>query len=349
MQAWSESDSIELVCLKKWHETADTVSLELGYSDQERTFEFKPGQFVTLGLNMPEQFEYRAYSISSAPNGSSLKLTVKRVEGGIVSNFIVDELDEGDEIDVLKPAGGFNCVDCVPSTSNKVTLVSAGCGITPVMAMVRYWLSFDSGIEIDFIHMARDRQQTIYYRELVQLEKEHPNFNLRLLLKDNTDTNCPQGRLDKNWLVKLSPDIQDRTVYLCGPVGFMQDVESYLKEIDFNMANFYQESFTPKPVESTPMANEESGTEQSAVNVFVPSFGVELEAEKGSPLIDSLEKGGVPVIAACRSGICGSCKCKVDKGTVTTTSTETLTPEEIEQGYVLACSSTIQSDLEVSL
>lgn len=347
MQAWSESDSIELVCLKKWHETEDTVSLELGCVNQELNFDFKPGQFITLGLNMPQKLDYRAYSISSGPNDSTLKLTIKRVEGGLVSNFIVDELDEGDELAVLKPAGAFNCVDCTPSSSKKVTLVSAGCGITPVMAMVKYWLSFDSGIEIDFIHMAKDRQQTIYYQELLQLDEQHANFNLRLLLKDNSDTNASQGRLDKNWLLKLSPDIQDRTVYLCGPVGFMQDVESYLKEIDFDMANFYQESFTPKALTEEPTV--EMATESSEVNVFVPSFGVELEADKGSPLIDALEKGGVPVIAACRSGICGSCKCKVTKGTVNSTSTETLSPDDIEQGYVLACSSTIESDVEIAL
>jgi len=347
MQAWSESDSIELICLKKWHETEDTVSLELGCVNQELNFDFKPGQFITLGLNMPEKLDYRAYSISSGPNDNTLKLTIKRVEGGLVSNFIVDELDEGDELAVLKPAGAFNCVDCTPSSTKKVTLVSAGCGITPVMAMVKYWLSFDSGIEIDFIHMARDKQQTIYYQELLQLDEQHANFNLRLLLKDNTDTNAPQGRLDKNWLLKLSPDIQDRTVYLCGPVGFMQDVESYLKEIDFDMANFYQESFTPKAAAEGSAI--ETADESTEVNVFVPSFGVELEADKGSPLIDALEKGGVPVIAACRSGICGSCKCKVTKGAVTSTSTETLSPEDIEQGYVLACSSTIESDVEIAL
>ncbi|MFA0567962.1 hybrid-cluster NAD(P)-dependent oxidoreductase [Vibrio gallaecicus] len=354
MYAWSESDSISLVCLKKWYETEDTVSFELGSVPQDLKFNFKPGQFITLGLHMPEKLDYRAYSISSRPDENRLKLTVKRVEGGLVSNFIIDELDEGDEVSVLKPAGGFNCIDCLPSNTNKVTLVSAGCGITPVMAMAKYWLASDSKIEIDFIHMARDKRQTIYFEELNQLNEEFDNFHLKLLLKDNQDTAFPQGRLDKNWLVTLSPDILDRTVYLCGPIGFMHDIESYLKELEFNMSNFYQESFTPAESLSCDIENnEEQATEQNAasgsVNVFVPAFGVELEAEQGSPLIDSLEKGGVPVIAACRSGICGSCKCKVTKGSVTSTSTETLTDEEIEQGYVLACSSTINADVEVSL
>jgi NADH oxidoreductase Hcr len=348
MYAWSDSDSISLVCLKKWHETPDTVSFELGSIPQDLHFNFKPGQFITLGLNMPQKMDYRAYSIASDTDDNRLKLTVKRVEGGLVSNFIVDELDEGDEVTVLKPAGEFNCIDCKPSATNKVTLVSAGCGITPVISMVKYWLKHDPAIEIDFIHQARSKHETIYFEELSQLDDMHPNFNLKLLLKDNQGTTAPQGRLDKSWLVRLSPDILERTVYLCGPVGFMEDVEGYLTELEFNMANFYQESFTPiSKLESTD--GTEVGAQGGSVEVFVPAFGAKVEADLGTPLADSLEKAGVPIIIACRSGICGSCKCKVTKGSVTSSSQETLTPEEIEQGYVLACSSTIESELEVEL
>ena len=353
MYAWSDSDSINLVCLKKWHETPDTVSFELGSIPQDLHFNFKPGQFITLGLDMPTKTDYRAYSVASCPEDNRIKLTVKRVEGGLVSNFIVDELDEGDEVSVLKPAGGFNCIDCMPTTSKKVTLVSAGCGITPVMAMVKYWLSQDSEMEIDFVHMARNKLETIYFQELHQLDETHANFNLKLLLKDNEGTTAPQGRLDKNWLVKLSPDILDRTVYLCGPVGFMEDIEGYLKELEFNMDNFYQESFTPVLKDNQKVASANMNSTEvdgsSSVTVFVPTFGKEVEAEFGTPLADALEQAGVPIIIACRSGICGSCKCKVTKGSVESSSQETLTSEQIEQGYVLACSSKIQSDIEVEL
>ena len=213
---------------------------------------------------------------------------------------------------------------------------------------MKYWLKHDPAIEIDFIHMARSKQETIYFEELNQLDEMHSNFNLKLLLKDNQGTTAPQGRLDKSWLVRLSPDILERTVYLCGPVGFMEDVERYLTELEFNMANFYQESFTPTSKMDTD--NQAEGVEASgSVEVFVPAFGAKVEAELGTPLADSLEKAGVPIIIACRSGICGSCKCKVTKGSVSSSSQETLTPEEIEQGYVLACSSTIDSELEVEL
>ncbi len=137
---------------------------------------------------------------------------------------------------MLKPAGSFNNIDCIPQ--EKVTMISAGCGITPVMSMVKYWLNSGEKIDIDFVHMARDKANTIYFDELELLAKQYDNFHLKLLLKNSADTQYPQGRLDQKWLSELSPDITQRTVYLCGPVGFMQDISHYLQQLNFDSANF---------------------------------------------------------------------------------------------------------------
>lgn len=355
---WPNTTPVTMVCLKKWFETDDTVSLQIAPKNNDASFDFKPGQFISLGLPIeksnPSKIDYRAYSISSIPGQVYLQLTIKRVENGAVSNYIVDSLKEGDEVQVLKPAGIFNTVDHAPKRNTerqKVVLISAGCGITPVMSMAKTWLSDEqaSTVDIDFVHMAKSPLQTIYFSELEQMDEEHANFNLKLLLKDSQTTRHPQGRLDAQWLQQLCSDILERTVYLCGPVSFMQDMENNLKEMGFDMAHFHQESFTPTAEESN---QEEAVVEQQAsgaVSIHVPDFGASLEAEHGAPLIDALEGAGLPIIAACRSGICGSCKCKVNKGEVRSTSQETLTPEEIEQGYVLACSSQVHSDVEVSL
>lgn len=341
MLAWQHADSIELICKDKWNETADTVSFALGSIDNDIVFDFKPGQFVTLGFSLVEGVEYRAYSVSSLPAQTELRFTVKRVNEGVVSNHIIDNLAIGDRITALKPAGSFNSIDCVPKP--KVVMLSAGCGITPVTSMVNQWLSTNANIDIEFIHQAKNKENTIYFNELEALEKKHANFHLKLLLKENKGTQYPQGRFDAEWLKTLCPDIQERTAYLCGPVGFMQDAKRYLESMNFNMDHFFEESFSPEPQVCEDL--ELDGT----VSVTVPTFGAEVEAEAGSMLIESLEKAGVPVIAACRSGMCGSCKCKVKVGEIERTSVETLTPDEIEQGFVLACSCIIKSDVEVSL
>ncbi len=341
MLAWTHSDSIELICKDKWNETPDSVSFSLASADNDLEFDFKPGQFASLGFALADRTEYRAYSISSLPKRNQLQFTVKRVDNGVVSNYVLDNLEVGERVTVLKPVGSFNSIDCKPKA--KVVMVSAGCGITPVTSMVKQWLDSNQEIDIDFIHMARSRENTIYFEQLESLASQYSNFHLKLLLKDNTGTEYPQGRLNKEWLTQLSPDITQRSVYLCGPVSFMKDINSYLQEMDFDLAHFFEESFTPDVAIAE--TNEASGT----VAITVPTFGAEVEADKGSMLIDALEKAGVPVIAACRSGMCGSCKCKVKVGEIERTSVETLSDDDIEQGFVLACSCRVNSDVEVSL
>ncbi|MDD9156205.1 hybrid-cluster NAD(P)-dependent oxidoreductase [Aliivibrio sp. S4TY2] len=332
---------VQLRCNKKWFETDDTISLQLTSQNQE-SFDFKPGQFISVGFEIEGKMEYRAYSISSMPNQDFLQLTIKRVEGGKVSNYLIEQLNEGEQVAVLAPAGPFNSIDCKPR--KKVALLSAGCGITPVMSMAKTWIAQDIEVDISFIHMAKSKEQTIFFEELELLHETHANFHLKLLLKDNAETNHPQGRLDQEWLNTLCPDLIERTVYLCGPNQFMQDMKTNLENIGLDMAHFFQESFTPIEAE---VSNTEDAS--GVVQFEVPAFGVSKEIDKGATLADVLEESGVPIIIACRSGMCGSCKCKVEKGEVSRTSTETLTEEDIDQGYALACSSQVQSDVEVSL
>ena len=332
---------VQLRCNKKWFETTDTISLQLTSQHQE-SFDFKPGQFISVGIEIEGKMEYRAYSISSMPSQDFLQLTIKRVEGGKVSNYLIDQLNQGDEVVVLAPTGPFNSIDCKPR--KKVALLSAGCGITPVMSMAKTWIAQDIEIDITFIHMAKNKEQTIFFEELELLHETHANFHLKLLLKDNTETTHPQGRLDQEWLATLCPDLAERTIYLCGPNQFMQDMKTNVEILGLDMAHFYQESFTPIEAEVS-----ETADGSGVVQFEVPAFGVSKEIDKGATLADVLEESGVPIIIACRSGMCGSCKCKVEKGEVSRTSTETLTEEEIAQGYTLACSSQVQSDVEVSL
>ncbi|PMN88411.1 hybrid-cluster NAD(P)-dependent oxidoreductase [Enterovibrio norvegicus] len=358
--AWQQNQPIQMVCKDKWHETPDTVSIKLNVPSQPTHYTFKPGQFVSLGIEIEGKTEYRAYSLSSVPGDDCLQLTIKRVDNGRVSNHIVDHLDIGGRVSVLKPAGEFNCEDCPPKTDDdnkpRVLLISAGCGITPVYSMAKFWLQTRHDLDIVFLHVAKDTAHTIYLDQLETLNALHNNFSLKLLLKDAGDTLHPQGRLSPSWLKKLVPDLQFRSVYLCGPVSFMADVRSYLAAEGVDMTHFHEESFTPsidnmKPHTMQEKPNEKSvvSSSETGVHVHIPAFGLTVETQRGETLADVLEGAGLPIIVACRSGICGSCKCKVSNGQVTSTSQETLTEEEIAQGYVLACSSTLSGDIDIDL
>ncbi|CAH0539648.1 hybrid-cluster NAD(P)-dependent oxidoreductase [Vibrio marisflavi] len=341
------SDKNTFKCVEKWHETPDAVSVKLATSYGRPHFSFKPGQFISLGIEINGKTEYRSYSLSSIPDENQLQLTIKKVPNGLMSNYVVDKLNIGDSVSVLPPAGEFNCVDYPPATFSgrkKALMLSAGCGITPVYSMAKYLLHNDD-VDITFVHTALDLSNTIYLYELETLNNHHDNFQLQLLLQDAENSHHHEGWLDQEWLERLVPDIRERSIYLCGPSQFMIDVKSYLQQLSVDMSLFHQESFTPATNEP-----EQSDTDsKSTYTVSVPKFGANLSAGENSLLADSLEQAGLPIILACRSGICGSCKCKVNKGKVTSSSQSPLTESEINNGYVLACSSTIESDVEIEL
>ncbi|WP_413478551.1 2Fe-2S iron-sulfur cluster-binding protein [Vibrio hibernica] len=350
---WPSNGPVTLVCKRKWAETSNSVSFTLApesIHDQGIVFNFIPGQFITLGIEIDGKMEYRAYSLSSMPNQTELQLTIKRVAGGQVSNYIVDFLQEGQAVSVLKPAGQFH-LDQIHG--ERIVLLSAGCGITPVMSMAKTLLSNkNDNTDIHFIHAATEIDQIIYHQELLAMAEQHERFHVSIMLEDAKGSDYLEGRLTQAALKKYCSDIAERSAFLCGPVGFMGAMQENLQALGMNMDHFYQESFTPSESTQPDVEVNEGDKKVKALanaTIFVPTFGAQVEAKIGSALIDALEAAKVPVIAACRSGICGSCKCKVTKGEFTRTSTETLTADEIEQGFVLACSCRVESDLEVAL
>jgi len=360
--AWSPSTT-PLVLVKRESETHDSMSFTFAAADQT-LFDFKPGQFVTLAVKIENKTHYRAYSISSAPQQKQLRLTIKRVPDGLVSNWLADNLSIGDSLSALNIAGQFNSSDC--KHKSKLLLISAGCGITPVMSIAKTLLAHNSDADIEFLHCARDKDNVIFHDEMQTLFTQYSNFKVQLLLENsdgfasfsandstNEKTNSralshQTGMVSADVIQQLYPDLKQRTIFLCGPVGFMKAVENIAQESDFDMANFFQESFTPA-ADNKQQDQLSLDVSTATVMLYVPEFSVEKKVVQGSLLLELLENNGVPIIGACRAGVCGSCKCKVTKGKVNSTSTETLTAEEIEQGFVLACSSTVEGDLTVAL
>lgn len=348
MQNW-HPEQTPLVLKERQDETPDTVSFIFKAQDQS-CFSFKPGQFVIVKVMIDGVELARAYSISSLPGLAILQLTIKRVAGGAVSNYLIDNLKPGDTVWTLGIAGDFNIIDCKPRA--KTIFISAGCGVTPVLSMARYLCSLPKNqVDMLFLHRAHDMCNVISLREMNRLKEQCQHFDYHLLLSDyenNFSESVTQGKLTIDDLRRLCPDYQERSIYLCGPQGFMQDVQEMLQSDGFDMQHFHHEDFTPRNYVQDEASFLYGKSEASGkLTVSVPDFHYQAQVTQGALLLDVLDAGKVPLVAACRSGICGSCKCRVNKGRVVSSSYAALTPQEIEQGFVLACSSTITEDIEV--
>ncbi len=329
-----------LVCIARTEETHDCATFELAAPTGQR-FDYFPGQFVSVGAEIDGKTHWRAYSISSSPSQpETLAITVKRVAGGLVSNWLLDHWRAGMRLPALAPAGEFGLSES--ELPQALAFFSAGSGITPMVSMSRWLLDTAADVQIHFFHSARSEADFIFGRELLALAAEHANFHLHLFLtRPLGSMPCHTGRLDAVRLKALLPSIKGLRAWLCGQDGYMDAVSDFLCSAGVAEEHILRESFTPPVIEITDDA--------ARYQLSVPGFGKTADIAEGESLLDVLEREGLPIIGACRTGVCGSCKCKVVSGIVESSSSIPLTPDEVASGYVLACSSVARGDLEVAL
>ena len=329
-----------LTCIERIDETPDAATFIL-YSSAGAFFHFLPGQFISVGATIDGKTHWRAYSISSSPTRpETVSITVRRVTGGLVSNWLLDTVRPGHEMPALAPAGEF-ALQAADVPAN-IALLSSGCGITPMMSMTRWLLETCIATDIHFFHSARSEDEIIFRDELLALAERHANLKLHLFLtRPQGRIPCHHGRLDAARLQSLWPDRHDTRAYLCGQDGYMNDVCNWLRDAGVRDDQIHRENF------QAACLTVNAGAERFSLHV--PDFGKVTEISAGERLLDVLEREGLPIIGACRTGVCGSCRCKVVEGEVETTNAVPLSPEDVASGYVLACSAKAKSDLALEL
>lgn len=352
----------ELVCIERWNETVDVVSFRF-QAGEPMKFDYKPGQFMTFVLEINGEQVCRSYTLSSSPSRPySLMVTIKRVAGGLVSNYLIDHLQPGQRVRVLPPTGQFNLVDI---HATKYLFLSAGCGITPMYSMSRYLTDTQIDADIAFVHSARSDADIIFKSSLETMANRFNAFKLSYALESvaasllfSPKISFDIGRLTAQMLQTLVPDVAERTVYLCGPEPYMQAVKALLAELHFDMNRLHHESFATaeKVARNQLMQAKSSETDENpqAEAFTLPTFNLAIgdrstRLTQGQSLLEGIESEGLPIIAACRSGVCGACKCQVLAGETVSTSVMTLSAAEIDAGFVLACSTTLTSDVTLKL
>lgn len=336
----TENQFERLRCIKRVDETSDASTFEFEHLDQ-RPFNFQAGQFLTFEINYYNKLLYRAYSICSSPaKPNRVTVAIKRVPGGKISNYLIDNLQAGHALPAMAPAGKFTREE--NKTTDNLLLMSAGSGITPCLAIARDILDTKQAINIHFIHSARRSDDVIMANLLDELAIKHENFRLTLILENTSNPAYLHGRLDNNMFEQLVPSTQQQTIFICGPSLYMKSVEEIVSATDFNMDYFHKESFVAEAKTGEVVFSDIN------YEISVPTLNKAFMANDQQTLLDALHDAGVKVPYSCKSGVCGACKCKVS-GDVVSSSQETLTAEQIELGYVLACSSKANSDLVVEL
>jgi 3-ketosteroid 9alpha-monooxygenase subunit B len=300
-------------------ETADACSLVIA-----EAFDYKPGQFLTL--RVPHETlgsVARCYSLSSAPaTDDRLKVTVKRVKDGHVSNWICDNVRVGSSVEVLPPAGSFTA----DSAGDDLLFLAGGSGITPVISLIKAALAEGSG-HIALVYANRHADSVIFGQELAELVRSHPR---RLRLAHWLDAD--QGYPTAAGLTALVEEYAGRDAFICGPEPYMALAAKVLAGVGTLAEKVHIERFT---VDVEPATDDDERVASVSVEYNGHWHSFAWSARKR--MLDVFIDGGLNAPYSCRQGNCGACMLRLVEGEVSLVHNEILEEEDFADGYTLAC------------
>jgi ferredoxin-NADP reductase len=347
---WNSGEQKTLQCCAVRQETHDVKTFIFRCADFS-ALSFEPGQFITISPIIAGQTVARCYTVSSSPTRPfAFSITVKRVPGGAVSNWLHDNLNPGDTLRASGPTGSFTPVG---HPAKKLLYLSAGSGVTPLMSMTRAVYDMAANLDIVFIHSARTPVDIIFHEELLGMQASMPGLRVISICEgrgDTTEWQQPIGRLDLPLLHQQVPDFKEREVFTCGPQGYMEAVKSLLKEGEFDFEHYHQESFDISVLSEEPLIEKTPSLDQQDVfTVTLARSGKTFSMSGSQTVLAAAKKAGAIVPSSCSQGVCGTCKTALLKGTVEMNHNGGIRQREIDKGLRLLCCSKPTSDLVVDL
>jgi ferredoxin-NADP reductase len=321
-------------------ETHDASSFVLDVPPElKETFRYQPGQFCTFRVHIDGDEHLRSYSMSSAPKTDrDLIVTVKRVAGGLVSNWFLDNVAAGDTIELTKPAGVF----CPQESERPVLGFCGGSGVTPVMSIAKHLLATTQR-RVRLLYANRDRGSVIFGDAFTGLGTEHPD---QLDVHHHYDTD--DGFLSPETIVDFVGKDLDADLYICGPGPFMDLVESTLEVAGVASKRIFIERFLVEQAEKTDalvvvdVASDRAGNAPAVPDEVIVLLGGKkavVRYQPGDTLLETARRGGLRPPFSCEAGNCATCMAFLKEGSVRMRANNALTPEEVEEGWVLTCQS----------
>ena len=348
---WSEGTT-RLKVADIIEETHDCKTFRL-VGEEPLLFSYKPGQFVTFILNIDGQEVRRSYSMSSSPSRPHLlEVTIKRIPGGLVSNWFCDHVKLGDVLTIKGPSGKFTCFNY---PSNKILFIGAGSGITPILSMIRWIADTASNVNVKLLASFKSPPDFIFCKEFEMLSARSRGIHIGVTITSGWQGTefwaglGFTGRVNNRMLNMFVPDIHEREIFLCGPEPFADNVKKLLRDMDYDMSHFHTESY------GSGRSAQESGDVAKSLHLKGPlhkvtftKSGKTVDTDEHVTLLELAEAHCIEIDYSCRSGTCGECEVKC-KGNVNVSPFCEIDADTKNAGFIYACCATALSDLELDI
>lgn len=329
-------------------ETADANSIRFHLPEELRdAFAFRAGQHLTLRATINGEEVRRNYSLCTAPADGDWMVTVKRIGGGLFSNWVADRLKPGDTLEVMVPHGSFT-TEFDAANQRHLVGIAGGSGITPVMSLIKTLLREEPNSRFTLLYGNRDSSSVIFLEALAALKDKHLDRLeiYHFLDQEEQDIELFNGMLDRaridEAIEHLVPDapLVDGW-FICGPGPMMDAAEGALLDRGIAKDRIHIERFTadrPAGALAQELAQLQTQAEGVTVSVTLDGRTRRVPFTAGN-ILDSAREGGLPAPFACKAGVCATCRAKVTKGKVEMAARYGLTDEEVAEGYILTCQS----------
>lgn len=330
-------------------ETPNTISIYFANEGENASATYKPGQYLTLRVEIDGKKHNRAYSLCTSPIVDSHKaVTVKRLEGGLVSNWLNDHITKDSQIEILPPMGNF-VANVEANQSKHYVLIGAGSGITPLMSILKTVLAEDPSSKITLLYGNRNEESIIFKKELDELCKSHPNSlkTIHSLSRPSGAWDGLCGRLQHESILNiLMEELPKQDLpsefYICGPSEMMAEAAQALRIMHIPEDRIFQEHFSAPIVldgeEPKPTTIVSSG-DVSEVKVIIDGETKIITVTPDISILEAALDNDMDPPYACMIGSCCTCKAKLVSGKVEMDDREGLTDDEINEGFILTCQS----------
>ncbi|MBS1538666.1 MAG: 2Fe-2S iron-sulfur cluster binding domain-containing protein [Bacteroidetes bacterium] len=334
------------------HETESAVSIAFEVPENLRDiFKYKPGQYLTLRVAIGGKTFNRAYSLcSSSALGEYHTIAVKSTEDGFVSNFLNENIRDGDTLEVMPPMGNFT-IDMSSTNERTYVLLGGGSGITPLLSILKSVLALEPNSRVILLYGNRDEANIIFKSQLdVLTEKSNGRLTVVHVLEQSIENITKYiGRLDAPTIVSLLKDtvgsnLETAHYFLCGPGGMMAQAELALEQLKIAKSNIHREYFTlpladavsSAPVVSAPV-DETPQNREVKLRLYGGNYTINVEPKE--TILAAAIRQNLDPPYACQIAACCTCRAKLVTGKVVMDSREALTDDELDEGYILTCQS----------
>lgn len=333
-------------------ETKDCVSIAFEIpEDLKSEFQYKQGQYITLRREFDGEELRRSYSACSSPVADDhLRIAVKEVSDGRMSSYLNNGIEEGQELEVMKPMGNFYTE--MPASSPKhYVAFAAGSGITPILSLLKTALAVSTDNKFTLFYGNKSTADIIFKEELDSLEAKYDGRLkvMHLLSREETKDPIFNGRMSADKCSELMERFADTQkadeFFICGPYDMINSINESLTAKGIAKENIHFELFTtppPETEETENISNKEAANTpvaESKVMVVLDGEETEITVTSSDNILDAVLDAGLDAPYACTGGSCCTCRAKVIEGSAVMDVNYALTDKEVEQGYILTCQS----------